>query len=304
MSPSRDPEPVPSFAKRDVEEYHGPPRNIESIDALEFALNLQPKNYEIRGTHPDSRILFTDVNILDSTGCDPYRGDVLIEGERIVKVGIVPELEEFRKDPTVRVFIGRGRTLMSGLGDAHTHFSWNGGDLDRLGDLGVEEHTLLTARSALCFLDSGYTMFYGAASAKERLDVVIRDAINAGDIPGPRSLANGMEMAKRDGELVAGITAFADGPDEMREVIKRLANIGVNQIKLSMSGEEVGSRNLAKFYWSTNFLCAVRSQKSDQHKIAISMIWRQRLVLMKLTLMACESAHMLVRLNSLLKMNS
>jgi len=48
---------------------------------------------------------------------------------------------------------------MSGLGDAHTHFTWNGGDLDRLGDLGVEEHTLLTMRSAQCFLDSGYTMF-------------------------------------------------------------------------------------------------------------------------------------------------
>jgi len=80
---------------------------------------------------------------------------------------------------------------------------------------------------------------YGAASAKDRLDVVIRDAINAGDIPGPRYLANGKEMARRDGELVAGITAFADGPDEMREVIKHHIGIGVDQIKLSMSGEEV-----------------------------------------------------------------
>ena len=47
---------------------------------------------------------------------------------------------------------------MSGLGDAHTHLSWNGGDLARLGELDVEEHTLLTAKSAQCFLDSGYTM--------------------------------------------------------------------------------------------------------------------------------------------------
>jgi hypothetical protein len=47
---------------------------------------------------------------------------------------------------------------------------------------------------------------------------VIRDAINSGDIPGPRCLANGQEMAKRGGELVGGITAFANGPDEMREV--------------------------------------------------------------------------------------
>jgi hypothetical protein len=47
---------------------------------------------------------------------------------------------------------------MPGLGDAHTHFSWNGGDLASLGSLPVEEHTLLTARSAKCYLDSGYTM--------------------------------------------------------------------------------------------------------------------------------------------------
>jgi septum formation topological specificity factor MinE len=80
---------------------------------------------------------------------------------------------------------------------------------------------------------------FGAASAKKRLDVVIRDAINAGDIPGPRYLANGQEMARRDGELVGGITAFADGPDEMRKVIREHVEIGVDNIKLSMSGEEV-----------------------------------------------------------------
>jgi len=52
---------------------------------------------------------------------------------------------------------------------------------------------------------------YGAASAKERLDCVIRDAINQGSIPGPRYLANGREIARRGGELTPGITAFADG---------------------------------------------------------------------------------------------
>ena len=47
---------------------------------------------------------------------------------------------------------------MPGLGDAHTHLSWNGGDLASLGGLDVEEHTLLTGRSAKCYIDSGYTM--------------------------------------------------------------------------------------------------------------------------------------------------
>lgn len=61
--------------------YEGPPRNIATIDALEFASNLQPKSYDIAGTHPDSRILFLDVNIFDASGKLPYKGDVLIEGK-------------------------------------------------------------------------------------------------------------------------------------------------------------------------------------------------------------------------------
>jgi hypothetical protein len=63
-----------------VPKYNGPPRNIEAIDALKFDPSLQPKHYDIHCTHPESRILFTDVNILDSTGREPFRGDVLIEG--------------------------------------------------------------------------------------------------------------------------------------------------------------------------------------------------------------------------------
>ena len=139
-------------------------------------------------------------------------------GERFTHVGTVPNKDELLADPSVRIFHGKGRTLMPGLGDSHTHFTWNGGDLDRLGTLGVEEHTLLTARSAECFLDSGYTMCFGAASAKKRLDIVIRNAINAGDIPGPRFLANGQEMARRGGELVGSI-------NEMREVYVSMSYI-------------------------------------------------------------------------------
>nr|OQO18620.1 hypothetical protein B0A51_15025 [Rachicladosporium sp. CCFEE 5018] len=197
-------------------------------EAVHFDPSLKPKNYQIKGASPSSKVLFLDVNIIDSTG-----------RERIKYVGEVPNKDDLRKNPAVRTINGKGRTHMSGLGDAHVHFSWNNGDLAALGGLGVEEHTLLSARSAQCYLDSGYTMAYGAASAKERLDVVIRDAINEGSIPGPRYLANGKEMAVPDGELIAGITAFAKGPLEMREVIRHHIDLGVDQIKLSMSGEQI-----------------------------------------------------------------
>jgi 2-keto-4-pentenoate hydratase/2-oxohepta-3-ene-1,7-dioic acid hydratase in catechol pathway/imidazolonepropionase-like amidohydrolase/pimeloyl-ACP methyl ester carboxylesterase len=165
---------------------------------------------------------------------------------------------------------------MSGLGDAHVHFSWNNGDLDKLGELGVEEHTLLTARSAQCYIDSGYTMCYGAASAKERLDIVIRDAINEGSIPGPRYLANGKEMAVPDGELVAGITAFAKGPLEMREVIRHHIKLGVDNIKLSMSGEQILETRDAQDCYYTDEETAACVDEAHRHGVRLCAHARAR----------------------------
>ncbi|KAG9245356.1 hypothetical protein BJ878DRAFT_419378, partial [Calycina marina] len=82
--------------------------------------------------------------------------------------------------------------------------------LNPLGELPVEEHTLLAARTLLN-LNTLLQLLaiircFGAASAKDRLDIVSRDAIKPGDIPGPRYLGNRKEIARRDGDHVAGIT--------------------------------------------------------------------------------------------------
>lgn len=84
MAPARTEDEV-SWAtdtKEPSERYQGSPRNVKHINAIHWDQSLEPKHYEISGTDPDSKILFLDVNILDSTGSEPYRGDVLIEGER------------------------------------------------------------------------------------------------------------------------------------------------------------------------------------------------------------------------------
>lgn len=197
-------------------------------------------------------------------------------GERLRYVGEVPDKEKLRKDQAIRVVEGRGRTLMSGLGDAHTHFSWNNGDLGKLGDLGIEEHTLLSARYAQMFLDSGYTMCFGAASAKQKLDSVIRDAINEGHLPGPRYLANGREMAVPDGELVPGITAFAKGPLEMRETIRHQIALGVDQIKLSMSGEQITEKRDAQDCYFTDEETAACVDEAHRHGIRLCSHARAR----------------------------
>src|SRR5690606_21233897 len=124
---------------------------------------------------PPHKTLFRAVRILDSTGDDPYPGDVLVDGDRIAAVGAVDPADAAGA-PVVQ---GRRRTLMSGLCDAHTHISWNNSaDLDGLGTMPVEEHLLFCIESARTYIDSGYTMCVGAASAKDRLDVVCRDAID------------------------------------------------------------------------------------------------------------------------------
>ncbi|MFV0458292.1 MAG: amidohydrolase family protein [Actinomycetales bacterium] len=200
------------------------------------------------------KVLFKNVSIIDSTGTDPYSGDVLIEDDRIVAVGTI----DTPKGDGIRVIEGRGRTLMSGLCDAHTHFTWNNSaDLDGLGTMPVEEHLLFALESARTYLDSGYTMCLGAASAKDRLDVVCRDAINAGRFPGPRYLANGREIAVTGGSLVKGITKFADGADGMRKAVRELVDIGVDQIKLSMTGEEItGTQRAEDTYFSDEEVAA------------------------------------------------
>src|SRR4030081_3225048 len=175
---------------------------------------------------PTQKTLFRDVKILDSTGADPYPGDVLIDNDRIAAGGVVAPAHAAE----ARVIEGRGRTLMSGLCDAHTHFSWNNSaDLDGLGTMPVEEHLLFCIESARTYIDSGYTMCLGAASAKERLDVVCRAAINAGAIPGPRFPANRPEIGVPGGALIKAIPKVADGPGGMGKAVRELVDIGVDQ---------------------------------------------------------------------------
>ena len=77
-------------------------------------------------------------------------------------------------------------TLMPGMVEGHCHPSFTGVALPyQLGMIPPEEHTLKTAANAKLLLDSGFTSIYSAASAKPRLDVAVRNAINAGELPGP-----------------------------------------------------------------------------------------------------------------------
>ena len=136
---------------------------------------------------------------------------------------------------------------MPGLVEAHCHISFaNTSDLESLGNIPPEEHTFLAMRHAKVMLDQGFTSINSAAAAKPRLDVVIRNAINAGDIPGPRTLAATPEMTVSGGlgdvrlwHLHRETFAIVcDGPDEFRRVARQMCREGVDTLKINPSGDE------------------------------------------------------------------
>ena len=192
-----------------------------------------------------TRTLVTGTTILDGSGAAPFAGDVLVEGQRIAAVqrgGGLPR-------DGARVIDGAGATLMPGLIESHGHVSYP--DAARNSDftrLPPEEHVLVTMRNAKLLLDCGYTSVLSAASAKPRLDIVIRNEIEAGRIPGPRYLANGPEITVTGGlgdenamhlpHLETPTFAWvADGPDEVRRVCRLLVREGVDLLKLNVSGD-------------------------------------------------------------------
>jgi imidazolonepropionase-like amidohydrolase len=191
-----------------------------------------------------ARTLFTNVTILDGSGSSPFPGQVLVEGNRVKAV--TQAGETVTADNAERID-GGGATLMPGLVEAHCHISFaNTSDLESLGAIPPEEHTLLAMKHAKLMLDQGFTSINSAAAAKPRLDVVIRNAINAGDIPGPRMLAATPEMTVSGGlgdvrlwHLHRETFAIVcDGPDEFRRVARQMVREGVDTLKINPSGDE------------------------------------------------------------------
>ncbi len=192
-------------------------------------------------------ILFSNVNILDGSGKAPFAGNVRVEGNRIAEVSAAAD--EIRGDAD-QVIDGAGKTLMPGMCDAHLHLTWNDQPtLEHITMMPPEEHLIHSINVAKTVLDAGFTSGVGAAAARPRFDCILRNAIDAGQIVGPRYLANGQEICTTGGlgdtspvhvdiqDLSFGWRVC--GPEEMRKAVRMFIKFGVDLIKLNLSGEEI-----------------------------------------------------------------
>ena len=194
--------------------------------------------------------VITNVRILDGTGREPFPGEVLVDGNRIAAVTSTTERDAVQgpRPADATIIDGRGGTLMPGLVEAHAHLSFPDLFANDITRLPVEEHMLITVRNARTMLDCGYTSAFSAASAKTRLDVVLKREIEAGHAVGPRLLANGPAIPVPGGlgdtnalhlpyDESPTFCLIANGPDEIRRAVRTFAREGVDLLKLNISGD-------------------------------------------------------------------
>jgi imidazolonepropionase-like amidohydrolase len=165
---------------------------------------------------------------------------IVIQGEKVLQVGSGIAV------PSGAQIIDLGNaTLLPGLIDCHDHLTFNPQDAG-YGSLGitVPRQTLTGVVNARKTLEAGFTSVRNVA-ASGYTDVALRDAINAGDIPGPRLMVSGPPLGITGGHCDNNLLPYefhykdegvADGPWEARAKVRETIKYGADLIKICASG--------------------------------------------------------------------
>ena len=192
-------------------------------------------------------VLFTNVRIIDGSGAAPFAGEVLVQGNRIRRVGRGAARGARRRRHGDRC---RRRDADAGHGrGAHPLLAGTTPPRSTRSSACRSRSTCCGRRNvAKRYLEAGFTSCVGAACAKARLDVVTRNAINEGLIPGPRYLAASQEITVAGGlgdetlphlpwpEFSFGMHRRA-APRRCARSVRMFLKYGVDSIKLNLSGD-------------------------------------------------------------------
>lgn len=165
---------------------------------------------------------------------------VLISGDRITAAG-----SKLAIPAGAQVIDLGNKTLLPGLIDSHTHITGAPEDAGySLIAKSVPRMTLQGAKNALVTLRAGFTTIRDVG-ADNYTDIGLRDAINDGDVPGPRILASGPPLSITGGhcddtmhapEYKITSLGVADGADEAMKVTRRNIKFGADVIKICATG--------------------------------------------------------------------
>jgi imidazolonepropionase-like amidohydrolase len=166
---------------------------------------------------------------------------LVIEDGRIISSGAAAEA----KIPADAVSIDLpNATVLPGLIDAHTHLTMEPKfGYERLA-ISVPREALIGAKNARVTLMAGFTTVRNVG-ASEFTDVALRDAINAGDVPGPRLLVSGPALSITGGhcdnnmlpsEYHATSDGVADGVAEVQHKVRENIKYGADLIKVCATG--------------------------------------------------------------------
>lgn len=170
---------------------------------------------------------------------------ILIRDSRIEKVGKGVDI------PANATIIDLSKmTVLPGLIDCHTHLADGARSGDPLAQFRktAAQVALESVPNARAMLESGFTTVRDVGTYRALGDIALRDAINRGDIVGPRMFVAGAYVTISGGAgaltgLAPDITlpwdlhyGEANSPWEVRKVVRQLAHDGVDHIKILSSG--------------------------------------------------------------------
>lgn len=202
---------------------------------------------------------------------------ILIEADRISAVGPAGTLAI---PQGARVIDLSSHTVVPGLIDTHTHITSDPG-LPPYYEYGIStpRAALKGARFARETLLSGVTTVRDVGAAGYA-DIALRDAVNAGDVIGPRILASGPPLGITGGHCDENMLApefderaegVADGPVAVRAMVRRNIKYGADLIKYCGTGGvfSKGTRVGAQQYTAEEVAALVDEAHMHGRKVAV-----------------------------------
>src|SRR5262245_35889985 len=152
---------------------------------------------------------------------DPASGRVERDQEIVVESGRIVYVGKPRAATPTRDVVDLSRfTVLPGLIDAHVHLAIGGPP----------------RANALADVQAGFTTVVDLGSRTTRM-LRFRDSVNAGQIPGPRVLAAGIWVGRKNGVCeFSGIGIEGSSAEPFRQRVRMNSDSGADVIKVCVSG--------------------------------------------------------------------